>query len=84
MTIGQHASVGVERLAPARSTNAARQPVAAFALGAEPKVLQLNEECRGKAVVELQKIDVVWGEPRRRVCGFARLCLLYTSDAADE
>ena len=73
MTIRQHAPVGIHGFAAAGPADAAGQPGAAFTLATKAEILDLNEQGGGKAVVELQKIDIVGCEPRLGVGGATRL-----------
>ncbi len=73
MTIGQHAAVGIHRFAATGPADAAGQPSAALTLAAKAEILDLHEQRRGEAVVELQKINIVGREPRLGVSGATRL-----------
>ncbi|GIS02164.1 MAG: hypothetical protein CM15mP103_07150 [Gammaproteobacteria bacterium] len=63
MTIGQHAAVGIHGFAASGPADAAGQPGAALTLAAKAEILDLHEQRRGEAVIELQKINIVGREP---------------------
>ena len=63
VALGQVAAAGVDRQAAAELDGAARRERAALALGAEPEVLELQQDGDREAVVELGDVDVGRAEP---------------------
>ena len=58
VTVGQHTAMRVQWFSAAGSADAAGQPVATFTFGTKAKIFNLNEQCRRKAVIELQEADI--------------------------
>ena len=65
--------MGIHGFAASGPADAAGQPGAALTLAAKAEILDLHEQRRGEAVIELQKINIVGREPRLGVCGTTRL-----------